>query len=361
MGRPRKRQFIETIRDEPISDPTIHSLDLGPVPFVADDLDFYDYGSGTAEPYYMNTKSTLAPPSQPSKVGDASGFDRDNATWHFQASNILGTTPIDFTDMDVGPTDAANPTLDQVPPLMSTASTKSTPDGGDSPMQSTLPPCSCLATMYLALSSLQQLPSDIVAALVIVRGAARTASNAIWCVRCGSSVLHERKPVIDAFQNTMLVGTLLPVVAHGYHRLLTMIDVETDAAVAAGQKKTFSFRDYGGLCGHQDTVLGEMTCIEKDLMFETVELPPMQWRQTVRALLRVDIHGHEQGDFKHKGLKDLVAQIEARQRLRHDWLDTLEDDGTPFGPQKQCLGEQTHGCIQILEMAKHAISNLVIA
>ncbi|RDL41986.1 Uncharacterized protein BP5553_01965 [Venustampulla echinocandica] len=360
MGRPRKRQFIETTRDDPMPDPTLHSLDLGPLPFVADDLDFYNYDGATAEPYYTNTQAARAVPAEPAKPGVASQIANENATWHFKTSNILGTAPIDFTDMDLGPTGGANPIFDQVPPLASAASNGSTPESGDSPIASTGSPCSCLATMYLSLSSLQQFPSDVVSALNTVRGAARTASNAIWCAKCGSSMMQQRKPAIDAFQNTMLVGTLLPVIAHGYHRLLKMIDEETDAAVAAGQTKTFRFHDYGGLCAYQDSIMGEMACIEKELMFNAVEMPPVQWRQTVRALLRVDIYGHEQGNFQHKGLKDLVTQIESRQKLRHEWLDGLDDNGTPFGP-RLCIGEQTHGCIQILEMAKLAINNLVIA
>jgi len=107
-----------------------------------------------------------------------------------------------------------------------------------------------------------------------------------------------------------------------------------------------------------------MTCIEKDIFFNEVEMPPQQWRNTVRALLRVDIYGHEQPDFNFKGLKDLVSEMEFRQRTRHELLDAQVAAGTMahghFG-QKLCLGEQTHGCLQILKMAKVAIDSLVIA
>jgi hypothetical protein len=104
------------------------------------------------------------------------------------------------------------------------------------------------------------------------------------------------------------------------------------------------------------------------MMFTPVQMPPMQWRSTIRALLRVDIYGHDGLGYKYKGLRGLVTEIENRQKARHDWLDTLPEHefkqaaGGPFAPSKStCLGEQTHGCLQILEMARLALDNLVIA
>ena len=35
----------------------------------------------------------------------------------------------------------------------------------------------------------------------------------------------------------------------------------------------------------------------------------------------------EQPSFKHKGLKDLVSEMEERQRVRHDLLDAYEASG----------------------------------
>ena len=105
--------------------------------------------------------------------------------------------------------------------------------------------------MYLSLASLQQLPSESVTALKTVRGAAQVAANSIWCAQCGSVAVDNPNPPIEAFQNTMLLGTILPIIANGYQRLLKIIDDETNAAEAAGQTKVFRFLDYGGLCGHQ--------------------------------------------------------------------------------------------------------------
>jgi hypothetical protein len=113
-------------------------------------------------------------------------------------------------------------------------------------------------------------------------------------------------PPIESFQNTMLLGTILPIIANGYQKLLKMIDEEAEAASAAGRMKVFQFQDYGGMCGNRLTALGALQCVEKEMLFNAIEMPPAQWRTTVRALLRVDIYGHEQPGFTHKGLKDLV-------------------------------------------------------
>jgi len=114
-----------------------------------------------------------------------------------------------------------------------------------------------------------------------------------------------------------------------------------------------------------------MTCIAKELFFNAVDMPPHQWRITVRALLKIDIYGHEQGGFKHKGLKDLVAEMEIRQKARHDMLDQQHAAGILghgiFG--QDCKNQHPsnggpgsmHTCLQILNIAKLAIDNLVIA
>lgn len=110
-------------------------------------------------------------------------------------------------------------------------------------------------------------------------------------------------------------------------------------------------------------------CGAKELFFNPVEMAPQQWRTTVRALLRVDIYGHEQGGFKHKGLKDLVSDMEARQKGRHEMVHAhalagnVDNRGHGFFGQ-DCNAVQPggmHTCLQVLSIAKLAIDNLVIA
>ena len=108
-------------------------------------------------------------------------------------------------------------------------------------------------------------------------------------------------------------------------------------------------------------------------MFKPVEMPAHQWRTTIRALLRIDIYGHEQGGYSHKGLKDLVAEMEIRQKARHDMLEQHHANGTLAGHgifNQNCVagengsgmaGNNMYTCLQILNIAKLSIDNLVIA
>lgn len=131
-------------------------------------------------------------------------------------------------------------------------------------------------------------------------------------------------------------------------------------------KHTFLFKIT--LMTAQDSPQIALACVAKELLFDPVEMPPHQWRTTVRALLRVDIYGHEQGDFRHKGLRDLVNDMESRQRARHEIVDAATAAGITIGGHglvgKDCNFAQpgaTHTCLQILNIAKIAIDNLVIA
>lgn len=161
----------------------------------------------------------------------------------------------------------------------------------------------------LSLAALQQFPSDIATALKTVRGGAATASDCVLCPQCGSVALNDLTPPIELFQNTMLLGTIIPIVANGYARLLKMIDEETNIAIAAGQNKTFRFQDYGGFFESQHKLGPKCPCDAGSISFNSVEMPAQEWRRTVCALLRIDVHGYEQGGLKHKGLKDLITDL----------------------------------------------------
>jgi hypothetical protein len=253
MGRPRKRQFIETTREDSVTKQNVDPLDLAPpLPFVVDEFDDYN-DPVAAEPYFTNG---LSQPSGPIVDGQGAAVDdgrdgRDGrAVWHFGDRDLLGGPPINFGEINFGSSGNAPSSVASVPQL-STGSNTSTSDSGNSPPQVATGPCSCLASMYLALASLQQFPTDIVPALKTVRDAAATAATSIWCPQCGTVALEMPNPPIEGFQNTMLLGTILPIIANGYQKLLKMVDQETDAAVAGGQTKTFRFHDYGGFCGRQ--------------------------------------------------------------------------------------------------------------
>ncbi|KAH8783915.1 hypothetical protein BGZ57DRAFT_216472 [Hyaloscypha finlandica] len=373
MGRPRKRQFIESTTDDVAHD-QVDALDLGSIPFGDGDFDSCMDGMLT-EPYFTNPLSDLTLPPETTIPGPVPTAENGHSAWNFGHRSIMGVPPINFGNIDFGTVDHTPP-LDPAPQL--STDSNATVSSESSPPQSTAGPgCSCLASMYLSLASMQEFPSDIVKALRTVRSACATAAATIWCQKCGTVILDNPPPPIEAFQNVMLLGTILPIIANGYQRLLQMIDDETTRAEALGQTKTFRFHDYGGICGPQ-VISVKVDCAETAKFSRPVEMTPQQWRTTVRALLRVDIYGHEQTGFKHKGLKDLVAEMENRQKTHHEMLDAraavLGTDSVEmglFGSVKAGVGghghttcaqgAQPYGCLQILQVAKSAIDNLTIA
>ena len=90
--------------------------------------------------------------------------------------------------------------------------------------------------MYLAMSPLQQLSTEVGAALVAVRVATNTARTILRCEQRSRSSTGPVRPPFDAFQNTMLLGTLLSIIANSYKRLLEIVDHELIMAQTAGYK-----------------------------------------------------------------------------------------------------------------------------
>jgi hypothetical protein len=208
--------------------------------------------------------------------------------------------------------------------------------------------------MYLAMSSLQDFPNEVETALTTVRAAATTAQSSIRCPKCGHCAATMQTPSIEAFQNTMLVGTILPLIANGYKRLLLMVDEETQRAKALGIKKVFRISAYGGLCG-PDTLCGVAQHLDESVM------EPDDWRAAVRGLLRVDVYGM---DGITTGLRGIISEMEQRQRLRHKELHQLQQENNfsdhDMG-QRKCVGEKDMLCIRILDTAKISVDTLVIA
>ncbi|KAK0104523.1 hypothetical protein ONS95_004812 [Cadophora gregata] len=349
MGRPRKRQHVEEQQTEP--NPNADPFDVG----IHFDSGYIDT---EAEPYFTSGLPSLDQDSGAVNSSDTTPED-GRAIWSFAGS--AAGPPINFGDLGLDPTNDYIPTTHSLPGLSANSSASVTDSDSSINLAG---PCSCLASMYLSLAALQQLPTEIIPALLAVRSAARTASESIWCPKCGSVALDNPNPPMDAFQNTMLLGTILPIIANGYQKLLDMVDRETEIATVSGQTKTFKFNDYGGMCGKTTNLADAFTCFEKTMLFEAVEMPPQQWRTTVRAMLRIDIYGHEQPGFKHKGLRDLVSEMEFRQKTRHEMLEAHHRHGLMAADALQgklCPGERVHTCLEVLKVAKFAIDQLVIA
>lgn len=242
--------------------------------------------------------------------------------------------------------------------------------------------CACLSQIYLALDALTRLPDDIIEAMQVARAAAKAAHDVIVCPICSEPYCEDvtRPPTMQSFQNTMLLGTLLPTTANAYIQILDMVETTTAEAKEKGTGIVFRLLDYGGLWGRMDE-LDKITCQTVE-HYDNKEMNPEHWRLTIRALLKMDVYGFQLEktsivdgshiSHRHLGLKDVITAMEERSNRRHDKMDALVASGRrhPFqdGPYGllQCSSahsnkKEDRQCLKMIEMARVALDKLVIA
>lgn len=253
--------------------------------------------------------------------------------------------------------------------------------------------CPCLANLYLALDAIARLPAEVMPAMRVARGACKTAHDTMQCQVCCPPLHEAMRSPPATFQNMMILGALLPSIAHAYHRILALIDAETSRAIATHAQIPFSLSAYGGVWG----TFGTRTCDNNDKNnnknsctaasnhpLEDQMLDPAVWRLTVRALLKVDVYGANCGadrpppppgsapslTFTQMGLRDLVAQMDEKSRTRHAEIDAMIDAGLPApeglgGARAKHTrsfadeGREPH-CKHTIRMAREAVETLVI-
>ncbi|CAM1506742.1 Fc.00g063830.m01.CDS01 [Cosmosporella sp. VM-42] len=236
--------------------------------------------------------------------------------------------------------------------------------------------CGCLSSLYLALDSLTHLPPDVMSAMRVARNASKTAHEVINCPTCSNPIFDDptAPPPIQCFQNLMFLGALVPSACNAYAQILEMVDNETAEAKRQGRTFWFAFKDVGGLWGQVGEGSESCGVIQS---YNNKSMPPDMWRLTIRALLRLDVYGLNEmkpggavapATYCQQGLKDVVSTLEERSRKRHEMLDELVASGQipqagPYGviyPNKPCPPSQRN-CVKILETARIALDNLIIA
>ncbi|OHW95456.1 C6 finger domain-containing protein [Colletotrichum incanum] len=236
--------------------------------------------------------------------------------------------------------------------------------------------CSCLSQIFLCLDALSRLPNDVKIAMGIARSAARVAHDVIHCPACSLTDI-KKPPPMQAFQNMMMLGAILPSTANAYAKILELIDNEAARAKKEGRNITFSFAEYGGLWGElrrRDSKCGAVEFVDNR------EMNPDIWRLSVRGLLKVDIYGHdfERSDgtgsaepYHHLGLRDVIKEMEDRSNNRHNQLDAMVAAGHPHPmlhtshnlmvPGGNDDSKENRHCLKIIEIARVALDKLVIA
>lgn len=389
MGRPRKvKRLQETtpharVDDVPASSPTIVAgidsaamdLDLDLAFFDMNDASFLDLMGSDLE---MGTSNHMGTPmlpkpvvQQPPPPGLLQGTIAEHPAQHisFDPRPELQVLPGEFSPGQAAgvmthglPEDQRLSTLPAQPP----STTPSHPFRPDSDRPHI---CSCLASLYLALDSLQHLPKSASAAITTARAACRTAYETISCPVCSMPPLDPSSPTdapIQSVQNMMMLGALLLSLSNAYRTILRAVDEEAHAASLSSRRLTFDISSYGARppAASDDSVPAR-------------QLEPAAWRLTVRALLKLEVYGpsecapgsEELGGHPlwQPGLKDVVRMMEERSRNRHEELDRLVREGV-VRLEKQCdyvpldnpRGEKPT-CFRIIDVAKRSMQRLEIA
>lgn len=393
MGRPRKRQSAHHSSQAAAAPATVHDVqgEDQTVSDMATDVEMMDDAG-------LELQS--APFIDPSLASNTDLSISDMSFLDFLGSDFMFNQPFDTEGLapavPIDPTDW-NPSLDDIPVDAdledsggsTSLTTPSVPSQGASPSDRTLSQltpssslsqnepaqpsatCSCLADLYLALDSIARLPTQVVPALRAARSAAHAAHNTIRCELCCPPLHKTKKLSASAFQNSMLLGALIPSIADAYHTILELVDAEVTHAIATHTQLTFNLSLYGGIWGtllpsDGSSVTGSPSGFE---MYENKVMDPATWRRSVRSLLKIDVYGVDCGgktQFRQIGLRDLVAEMEEKSRVRHAEVDALIDAGLPAPiamsglPASHSRGKEPH-CRHVVQLAKDAVDSLHIA
>ncbi|KAI1430073.1 hypothetical protein F5Y12DRAFT_781663 [Xylaria sp. FL1777] len=401
MGRPRKRPREEsderplaaapptktTMTEQPpdTGDPGLQFIDL----LLATDFELglshsvqmpQAPATTTTKAAATTTTTTMsgAPVSGPGQPWGFPGFGEVNFdSLSADHTQIFSPTNIDPA-LFITPATSDSPPADQVPPLSPTRSNTSSSPGSTSPaaVASSVVNCDCTANLCSALNWMQKLPTEVEPAIRLARLAAKTAYEVVNCTKCASQLPptiqhHVGSPaMMQCFQNMMLLGTLIPSIAHAYAQMLTVVDEETNRAVTERRKIAFKLDGLGGIWGRLEAE-DDATC-GTQRSFSYREMEPAMWRLTVRALLKVDVYGISGccgadapvGDPFHLGLKDIVLLMENKAKARHALLDSMVDIGVWEKPN--CIvgpsnPEELPTCQRIISIARSSVDQLCIA
>ncbi|KAF9879309.1 hypothetical protein CkaCkLH20_03542 [Colletotrichum karsti] len=419
MGRPRKRRHVEEAAGQPSTKPQSQEQ-LPQVPLITQPTLDTDFSAFFNQDFNMDYLDLLSPlnglpgstlPPELSSLNTMAYTEPRYPTGDFQFGvggvDLLGGINFDESDsadedlpqdisksltellsaqvpdnLSVSPTalsDSSNTINNSTPESSSpkTNDTNSEPENEGTIIKAYANiSCSCLSQIFLSLDALSRLPNDVKIAMTMARQASRTAHDVINCPLCANTDIS-KPPPMQSFQNMMMLGTILPATANAYAKILELIDDEATRAKQEKRKITFRFAEYGGLWGEMSRGDDECGAVER---YDNREMDPDIWRQSVRALLKIDVYGYDferkdstgkRAPYHHFGLRDAIKEMEDRSNNRHDALDAMVAAGHPHPmlhtqyslmvPENKSDSKEDRNCLKIIEMARVALDKLVIA
>ena len=199
--------------------------------------------------------------------------------------------------------------------------------------------CKCLASLYATLSSFQTLPPpSFPYSMNILTKATMVACDAVRCQICPFTYA-------SALQNIMALGTLIPLVAHEYGKLLKHIDERS----SKGCSIIFRMGEQSIDQLHLHT--GTLDC---PLSFDA-ELSAVEWRSMARRVIKQRVVGSAGLGVSVFGL---INELEERQRDWHAKPKVAEFKHGLSCMEDSCSIDEKHTCLQMVSRARASIEGL---
>lgn len=214
-----------------------------------------------------------------------------------------------------------------------------------------IPKCSCMPNLYTTLSSFQTLPApSFPLTLSLLHNATTLARSVLHCREC-------IKTHVSAYQNIMLLCTLLTLVVHEYSRLLTHIEHR------GNQEEKIPLR-VGEPVRSAETMhlhTGRADCP----MGYNILLDGAEWSKMAREAVRDAVQGKNEDGSVAKLLEELIQR-------QNEWHTCLEAERRTRGlpPSTECINLHNDGsgggggekgeynCLQMIGHIKRSVQRL---
>ncbi|CAI4216010.1 unnamed protein product [Parascedosporium putredinis] len=216
--------------------------------------------------------------------------------------------------------------------------------------------CTCVDDILRATKALSLRHSEWLPAVKAARGASAIAYRVLECPLLQT---NSAGGVVDLDHIDQVIVVFCPLfllIIRAYNHVAVLIDIETSSAQEHGRQSRFDLDSYGGLWGSLGN--GRIRCGN---YYNGLPMDPQQWRQSLRTLLKSDIHGLDltkrgnEGNsyiYHHNGLWDFLQEM--KSRLLAGNLTILLDSGVV--PHNSEVDTQ-----QLVEVVEQFLKDLVIA
>ncbi|PLB52236.1 hypothetical protein P170DRAFT_488779 [Aspergillus steynii IBT 23096] len=200
--------------------------------------------------------------------------------------------------------------------------------------------CACPSVLYLLLEQLRNkttwvVPDD----LLILRNCRDKALGVATCDQCPLRYF-------SVIQNGLILGVVTTCIAECYARLLEQIDQEELQATSKRQRKHLDISN--------NHLVGQSSSGSPSAQPTfTIEITPSEWRDSMRKIIKSEIHGVEAQ--RGNCFMTFVLQLEERQR---NWHQSPPARDCPSYYRSSCNHpDRVPSCLAVLDDTKRLINS----